>query len=534
MPTNLREDDALDNEPTDELPILLETAVLDPAMVSAAIAPRDFVAVEEATGEHTVLYPVMADEERADLVALRSDLEARAAKIQALEADIRRLSGRWLDVERHLNEKEAVIEQLTTTLATSKQALQEHEAAERRLSTEIADRESQFNRLLDELDRQRRQNASQQVELDGQRRRLEEIETELRGARDQVAEHLAKPSPVAGDDRLQALQQEVATLTGYIANRRSHWDELEVGAVSAAARIGELERELAHRAARQRIAEQLAQSEMARAESFRRELVEMSRAVETRDQEIATLRAAHGEPKANVERLRAQLEQSNQLNLRLQAELEHRRAHIDKQAEELRAKDRQLDVVADDLDQVRRQFTETRAQLEENRADIAGLERALLDKDHSLDSRNERIATLQQELDQKLGALQKLNAMDLSLQGLDSKMSERLKSTDSAEQANNTPALLCLTSDSPQRYALSKSTMTIGRSSRCDIQIFTHFVSREHAKLTIERSRVVIEDLGSTNGVFVNAVRVDRQELQHSDLVTVGETQFRFLERMAH
>jgi pSer/pThr/pTyr-binding forkhead associated (FHA) protein len=59
-------------------------------------------------------------------------------------------------------------------------------------------------------------------------------------------------------------------------------------------------------------------------------------------------------------------------------------------------------------------------------------------------------------------------------------------------------------------------------------------VSREHARLIVDRSRVVIEDLGSTNGVFVNSVRVDRQELRHSDLVTVGETQFRFLESAAH
>jgi len=60
-------------------------------------------------------------------------------------------------------------------------------------------------------------------------------------------------------------------------------------------------------------------------------------------------------------------------------------------------------------------------------------------------------------------------------------------------------------------------------------------VSREHARLTLStRGGVVIEDLGSTNGVFVNSVRVDRQELHHGDVVTVGESQFRFLETMAH
>jgi pSer/pThr/pTyr-binding forkhead associated (FHA) protein len=80
-----------------------------------------------------------------------------------------------------------------------------------------------------------------------------------------------------------------------------------------------------------------------------------------------------------------------------------------------------------------------------------------------------------------------------------------------------------------------KGTITIGRSASCDIQILTHFVSREHARLTVStRGGVVIEDLGSTNGVFVNSVRVDRHELHHGDVVTVGESQFRFLETMAH
>jgi len=80
-----------------------------------------------------------------------------------------------------------------------------------------------------------------------------------------------------------------------------------------------------------------------------------------------------------------------------------------------------------------------------------------------------------------------------------------------------------------------KGTITIGRGASCDIQILTHFVSREHARLTVSpRGSVVIEDLGSTNGVFVNAGRVDRQELHHGDVVTVGESQFRFLETMAH
>jgi pSer/pThr/pTyr-binding forkhead associated (FHA) protein len=110
-----------------------------------------------------------------------------------------------------------------------------------------------------------------------------------------------------------------------------------------------------------------------------------------------------------------------------------------------------------------------------------------------------------------------------------------MQRADAAPDSASTPALVCLTSDGPRRFALATGTVTIGRSSACNIQILTHFVSREHARLTVSpRGGVIIEDLGSTNGVFVNSVRVDRQELHHGDVVTVGESQFRFLETMAH
>jgi pSer/pThr/pTyr-binding forkhead associated (FHA) protein len=52
--------------------------------------------------------------------------------------------------------------------------------------------------------------------------------------------------------------------------------------------------------------------------------------------------------------------------------------------------------------------------------------------------------------------------------------------------------------------------------------------------LTVSNGATLIEDLGSRNGVFVNSVRVDRRHLQQGDLVTIGETQFRFIESMAH
>ncbi len=564
MPINSRDDDLQDNDPTDELPILVETAVLDPALVAEAIRPA--FAMHDDTGAQTARYPALAPQEYD---RLDEELKSRNEKVEALEAEIRRLSARWLDLERQLAEKDGVIERLTASLATSKQALEDRAAAEQRLATEIADRESQFTQLLDELDKHRLDKAAREAELEEHRQRLASLEADLATTRKQLDEEIAKPRPPTDEERLHALQEEIAALTAYIANRRSRWDELESQVRSSAARIGELERELEHRSTRQRAAEQLAQNEVARAESLRRQLVETSLAVEERDRQIAVLRAAPPAPKADLDQLNTALAEATELNVRLQAELEaavsrrasataqpspetavspasfevfgqleaeleHKRTQIGQLTEVLRSKERQLERIPD-LEQVHRQLAEARAELEQSRAEVARLERSLSEKDRALDARNERLATLQQELDRKLEALQRLNAMEVSIQSVDSKGGGRLTPADTPpEQTNNTPALVCLTSDAPRQYLLSKATMTIGRSSNCDIQVFTHFVSREHARLIVDRSRVVIEDLGSTNGVFVNSVRVDRQELRHSDLVTVGETQFRFLESAAH
>jgi hypothetical protein len=137
-------------------------------------------------------------------------------------------------------------------------------------------------------------------------------------------------------------------------------------------------------------------------------------------------------------------------------------------------------------------------------------------------------------LKHRVGAVEKRGAGDFSLPSVDSSAPRRVSSPDGAVDNVSAPALICLTGDAPKRFALTKKTVTVGRGPQCDLQIVTHFVSREHARLTVSSGATLIEDLGSRNGVFVNSVRVDRRHLQQGDLVTIGETQFRFIESMAH
>jgi pSer/pThr/pTyr-binding forkhead associated (FHA) protein len=79
-------------------------------------------------------------------------------------------------------------------------------------------------------------------------------------------------------------------------------------------------------------------------------------------------------------------------------------------------------------------------------------------------------------------------------------------------------------------HALDSAPLTVGRSADNDVELRgDRFASAAHARFDPRPDGVWLEDLGSTNGTFVNGVKVDgARRLAHGDVVRVGETDLRY------
>ncbi len=87
-----------------------------------------------------------------------------------------------------------------------------------------------------------------------------------------------------------------------------------------------------------------------------------------------------------------------------------------------------------------------------------------------------------------------------------------------------------------QRFPLDKTVITIGREQNSDIIINDDSVSGEHARIELIPNDfldglidIFIEDLGSTNGTFVNDNQVTRQQLQNFDNIRIAWTDFKLV-----
>ena len=73
----------------------------------------------------------------------------------------------------------------------------------------------------------------------------------------------------------------------------------------------------------------------------------------------------------------------------------------------------------------------------------------------------------------------------------------------------------------------------IGRAPDNEVYIKSKFVSRHHAQIISDVRGSLIEDLNSTNGVFLNKKRISRRKLRDGDVLTLGVHELHYRELRA-
>ena len=83
--------------------------------------------------------------------------------------------------------------------------------------------------------------------------------------------------------------------------------------------------------------------------------------------------------------------------------------------------------------------------------------------------------------------------------------------------------------DEGQVYAIDSSSLSIGRGDVNDLPLHDEYASARHARFEPRRDGVYVQDVGSTNGTFVNGIRLGQdRRLAPGDVVRIGETDLKF------
>jgi general secretion pathway protein A len=77
---------------------------------------------------------------------------------------------------------------------------------------------------------------------------------------------------------------------------------------------------------------------------------------------------------------------------------------------------------------------------------------------------------------------------------------------------------------------LKPGRLVIGRTADNDLQIDSKFISRHHCQIVTQADSCLIEDLNSTNGIYVQSKRVRRYNLNDGDVVQVGQHEIMYMD----
>src|SRR5262249_28825426 len=88
------------------------------------------------------------------------------------------------------------------------------------------------------------------------------------------------------------------------------------------------------------------------------------------------------------------------------------------------------------------------------------------------------------------------------------------------------PSVVLEAIETGKKIRIPHAVAVVGRSSECDIVLRASDVSKQHCRITVTEHQMLVEDLGSANGVFVNGERMERAVLKDKDRLGIANYEF--------
>jgi chromosome segregation ATPase len=464
----------------------------------------------------------------AQLEAMQADLKARDQAHASLEQRHKALTGDLEELRALDADHTAALDKANAEIQTMRDDLETAGAKIFTLEAKIAE-DAATKRLLDEqraeLQRQVEEQglaiAEKEAALEAVENELEQTSLELKTVLDQ-----GPPDIVLADisrSEAQEIQAQIARTEQYADTLRYKLRDLDR---SHAELVDE----------RERLSESL--------ELVATENVRLSKEISEANALIVELQTGievqQKEQQAALQKFQTDHEQELH-NLRFElSDAKDRVTETTKVKEQLAAELQQAREIKNDLEGMLSQNDEqAKRRIEELEKQIKRLTQSTADFEHQLKTKGAAITALRRQLARKSEQLDSIGEIEQVIQDIDDRMSGRLDD-ESAQDAD-----IAVASDNRERvsrvmigniggqvlrFPLFKDRLTIGRTSENDIQVKTAYVSRRHAVVLTKDDGVHIVDSGSSNGLFVNSRRVKKRRLSHGDIVTVGDSKFRYEE----
>lgn len=518
-----------------------------------------------------------------DLTVLASEKTALGKELEAALDEIKDLQSKTLDYDRAILARDAEVDAVSSergALLDEKNRLENELAKLKRSATDVDDRMAVFEsknadlrmqvqELKDYIDGRKNAWDALNAKVCDYENTIEGMSNDLEAHNDVVAAKEEQQASLAL--KVMELERELAELKGRHSEKNASHAALQEVLEDKSRELGSLNAETMQL---HKDTEKL-QKKLDRRDTTIRTL---RQELKDRNRGHSSLESALADEKATIAKLQASLESAD---ARIASFEKEQKEHDSKAGElgitigelrervrlseptimenESRIKDLEDYLAASEktAEELRDQVAKTASKLEkmsdkagEQEIRAAELHAVLLETEsekknlqNELDAQRDLIAVLETEISKKQESLDmldrnadRLSAIGSGIRELDVRIDDHwLEQANSLVDQSLEPIEHYIVSEEdgsaePVRYPLAKKELTIGRSRDNDIRINSRYISRVHARIRCDGSRVTIEDAGSKNGFLVNSMPVTSHTLTNGDELEIGESKFKYLD----